>query len=422
MSLHTPIRRHRRRFSEDKKKETHLTRLSGACLRCWRNRKRCIKADKGCCKYCNTLLDPTPNTPFFRSRISSSELFRKGPTDTFRWTHRRWLQTPLNDTKVWRSPQRRLLVTQGMGLQLELIVKQYEPLPQDTATYTWFDQRSRMPGSLTMPRYAVADIGGAQGALNRYVEDHMQVYIEKKIGPAELIPWSTFQMAVKLSQTEGSPLLRNALRLWTASRIIEDPWEMVGQEKLGMEPCTDPGSPYYGKVPVTPVMDFQIDNITIHKILLPLRKEVLQDLQKKVLENKRKDFLEIFLTMYILLHNIELTIAHDRWFAQRYNLEARFSNYDLIDNVVFGANIMLTYFHHATKGYAAFALDWKRNAGEKPKEDHQVRFMDAVSTAAKQQENSLKRLKEAQQYDSPMFWCSQLFYGDWKPVASPCAA
>jgi len=237
-----------------------------------------------------------------------------------------------------------------------------------------------------------------------------------------LIPWSTFQMAVKLSQTEGSPLLRNALRLWTASRIIEDPWEIVGQETLGMAPCTDPGSPYYGKVPVTPVMDFQIDNITVHKILLPLRKEVLQDLQKKVLENKRKDFLEIFLTMYILLHNIELTIGHDRWFAQRYNLETRFSNYDLIDNVVFGANIMLTYFHHATKGYAAFALDWKRSSLEKPREDHQVRFMDAVSTAARQQEHSLRMLKEAAQYDSPMFWCSQLFYGDWKPVAPPCAA
>lgn len=86
-----------------------------------------------------------------------------------------------------------------------------------------------------------------------------------------------------------------------------------------MAPCDDPGSPYHRKVPVTPVMDFQIDLITIHKILLPLRKEVLQDLQKKVLENKRKDFVEIFLTMYILLHNIELTIAHDRWFAQRWN-------------------------------------------------------------------------------------------------------
>lgn len=90
-----------------------------------------------------------------------------------------------------------------MGLQLELTVKQYEPLPEDQDTYTWVDSRTGHSGALTMPRYAVADIGGAQGAINRYVEDHMQDYIQKKIGCEDLIPWSTFQMAVKLSQTEG---------------------------------------------------------------------------------------------------------------------------------------------------------------------------------------------------------------------------
>lgn len=90
-----------------------------------------------------------------------------------------------------------------------------------------------------------------------------------------------------------------------------------------MQPDSDPKSPYYRKVPVTPVMDFQIDNITICRILLPLKKQILQELQKKVLENRPKDFMEIFLTMYILLHNIELTIAHDRWFAQRWNIKVR---------------------------------------------------------------------------------------------------
>lgn len=92
-----------------------------------------------------------------------------------------------------------------------------------------------------------------------------------------------------------------------------------------MDSSNDPSSPYYGKVPVTPVMDFQIDNITIHKILLPLRKQILQDLQRKVLDNRRKDFLEIFLTIYTLLHNIELTIAHDRRFAQRYEIPVCFA-------------------------------------------------------------------------------------------------
>lgn len=127
-------------------------------------------------------------------------------------------------------------------------------------------------------------------------------------------------MQDNVADTSQSSLLRNALRLWTGTRIIEQPWEIVGDEKLGMAESNDAGSPYFGKVPVTPVMDFQIDNITIHKILLPLRKETLQELQKKVLANRRKDFVEIFLTIYILLHNIELTIAHDRWFAQRYDL------------------------------------------------------------------------------------------------------
>jgi hypothetical protein len=84
---------------------------------------------------------------------------------------------------------------------------------------------------------------------------------------------------------------------------------------------------------------------------------------------------------------------------------------------------MLTYFHHATKGYAAFTqVDWKKTALEKQRDDPSYKFMDTVSTAAKQQENSLRILRETAQYDSPMFWCSQLFYGDWKPVSAPCAA
>lgn len=88
-----------------------------------------------------------------------------------------------------------------------------------------------------------------------------------------------------------------------------------------MVPNEEKGSPYYGKIPVTPIMDFQIDNITIHQLLIPLRKKLLQELQRKVLNNKPEDFLEIYLTIFILLHNMELTIKHDRWFATRYSMQ-----------------------------------------------------------------------------------------------------
>lgn len=108
---------------------------------------------------------------------------------------------------------------------------------------------------------------------------------------------------------------------------------------------------------------------------------------------------------------------------------------------------MLTYFHHATKGYAAFAQDWTRSLSANssgsgsgaedqkqppspqqqqqqqppPRDDQQALFMDAVIAAARHQEASLRILKERRQYEAPMFWCSQLFYADWRPVSAPCA-
>jgi SMC interacting uncharacterized protein involved in chromosome segregation len=84
---------------------------------------------------------------------------------------------------------------------------------------------------------------------------------------------------------------------------------------------------------------------------------------------------------------------------------------------------MLTHFHYVTKGYAAFAHDWKKpTTSDEELKEEQRRFMDAISTAAKCQADNLKMLREKRQYKSPMFWCSQLFYAGWKPVASPCAA
>lgn len=81
---------------------------------------------------------------------------------------------------------------------------------------------------------------------------------------------------------------------------------------------------------------------------------------------------------------------------------------------------MLTHFHHVTRGYGRFAQDWKKSIPDKPTETHR-RFMDEISTAAKHQAGSLQILRDTAQYESPMFWCSQLFYDGWKPVVSPCA-
>lgn len=115
-------------------------------------------------------------------------------------------------------------------------------------------------------------------------------------------------------------MIRRALKLWVGSRLIEQPWRVCGNDTFGMDVCVDMGSPYYGRIPVTPIMDFQLDNITIHYLLVPWKSRILKELQKKILGNRKEDWLEVHLTMFILLNNVERQVKHDNWFARRYSL------------------------------------------------------------------------------------------------------
>lgn len=119
-------------------------------------------------------------------------------------------------------------------------------------------------------------------------------------------------------------MIRRALKLWVTSRLIEVPWRICGQDTLNMNVCLDMDSPYYGRIPVTPIMDFQIDNIAIYYFLMPLKAKILKDLQKKILANRKEDWLEIHLTMFILLNNVERQTKHDGWFARRYAMKVRY--------------------------------------------------------------------------------------------------
>lgn len=103
-----------------------------------------------------------------------------------------------------------------------------------------------------------------------------------------------------------------------AARLIEKPWCICGLETLGMLPGSDKESPWYQKIPITPMMDTQLDQIVIKHILQPLRKEVLQMLQTKIERFHNRDWFEIFAVIFILLNTIEKAVAHDHEFATMY--------------------------------------------------------------------------------------------------------
>lgn len=69
------------------------------------------------------------------------------------------------------------------------------------------------------------------------------------------------------------------------------------------------------------------------------------------------------------------------------DLQNRFSNYHLIDAVFQGANILLAHFHHVSKGYAPFSVDWE--SGDTivlaKSSEVEIRYMKEVIQATKHQ-------------------------------------
>jgi hypothetical protein len=97
--------------------------------------------------------------------------------------------------------------------------------------------------------------------------------------------------------------------------MVEKAWRICGKETFGLTLEDTKGTPYCGKIPIPPVMDSQFDQIVIQSILNPLRTQVLKGLEAKVNRSKREDWFEIYLLVFLLLNNIELSTAHDHKFA-----------------------------------------------------------------------------------------------------------
>lgn len=111
----------------------------------------------------------------------------------------------------------------------------------------------------------------------------------------------------------------NSLRLWVVSRMASNPESICDTEKVGPL-VTDSSSPYYGMRPLPPVMNAQLEVIMYSTLLRPLRKSILADLELLLRQKERSNWLTIYLTLFILLHNCSLTTRRDEEFARRSKL------------------------------------------------------------------------------------------------------
>lgn len=115
-------------------------------------------------------------------------------------------------------------------------------------------------------------------------------------------------------------MVGQALNLWAISRMIEKSWSICSRETLGLKTIIDKGNPWKGSIPITPIMDTQLDQLIIKGHLIPLQDKLLNKLSQKINIHAPDMWFETYLTTFVLLVHEEELAAHSNRFARRYGI------------------------------------------------------------------------------------------------------
>jgi len=309
--------------------------------------------------------------------------------------------------RVGKEPSKTIELSQDWTSNtLSIELDRYRPRDTDKQYYSWYDDN--VEKHYDTPAYGITNSRVASSTIERFLLQNFEGYIDSHLRDAFKITQRTFQTALRHKHL---PLVDRALKLWVGCRFIENPWSIVGLEKLGMSRHPNPNCPYHKKIPVPPIVDLQIDCFVINDLLQPELTKISKMLKEMLWKSNSpcRDWFEIYLAYFILLQNVELTMAHDAWFVKRNNLKTKYSNKPLVDTIMQGATTLLTCFHYAHQGYEPFSNLELEKTGSWTEEQKgyikDIRGMlgeiggDHVHDPAKE-----------------LFWTSQLHKPDWRPI------
>jgi hypothetical protein len=69
-------------------------------------------------------------------------------------------------------------------------------------------------------------------------------------------------------------------------------------------------------MPIPPIMDTQLDQIVIQRILTPLRAKILKKFEQLITPAKREAWFEVYLSAFVLLNHIERLARHSAFHAR----------------------------------------------------------------------------------------------------------
>ncbi|KAH8667632.1 hypothetical protein BGZ60DRAFT_409666 [Tricladium varicosporioides] len=411
--------------SKELQHATSITRRIGACSRCRRHRIRCDMAESPY-QPCGRCIRDSVNLSHrlcMRINILDLNLHRKG--STLNNNLELWVQRKLGLQKIKTREENTphiLFLTQdkggGFDNALSVIVSRFEPGPEDKTGYAWEDMTGQHH-TMDMPPYFISDIEAARRSVQEFIYQARSDYIETLLADSNPIARQTFQAALAYTAFSQSNLISDALYCWVATRFIEGPWRIFcGGAMIGLEPTSEPGNPFNGIIPVTPAIDTQLDDIFLRDLLIPLTKRLLKGLTDKIEEQKRENWLEIYLTMFIMMSNMGWVMQDIFAWAKRYGKKPGARGGTLTQGFIHTCKTMLAHFHFACNGSMPLSIPWSELGGSSSIKNgmtyDQIEYLRNIQQEITHQESKLAKWKEMSMYNNEMYWCYQMLCKDWQ--------
>jgi hypothetical protein len=417
------VKKKRSPYEGSKRIDTHLTRQLHACVRCRMQRNRCIpdpNNPQGPCLTCQQRTVRMSRLPCLRYMVTDSTLFRTG-LDYMAFYRAHPMIGPHHGDfhleRQWTDAPLKILCLGQLGsMHVKIELRQFVP-PANTKDV---DLKGRPMYAVP---WAIADPDAVAQAITEYIDRGVWRYMAAYLDDTDPLVWNIFQAAYRASVFPvPNEMLKKTLKLWVACRFIESKWRCWSETGWADSELRtmNPQDPFYQDLDSPPpYIDYQWASIIIHRILNPLRKDVLRILQSTLNTHSPKDWFATFLTSFILLHNYEMQMLFQRQFAKRREAPVRYLDMSLVRATNSGAKTILAHFHYCYKGQQLFtaAFDWTSSKVRRMArlDVEQCEFMSQCRDVVVQRASTFQSINNSDVYHKKWWYTSQLFDPDWIP-------
>jgi hypothetical protein len=264
-----------------------------------------------------------------------------------------------------------------------VVLARYDPIAREVTHRVW--KKDGQTRHIEMPPYCIANMENAQRNMLEYITNFRSAWLKNVLGRSNDTTRSLFDQAQRFAAFNPDSTVSKALDLCAASRIIERDWRICGgPADLGIPLVSDDETnPFFNCMPITPMMDAQLDQIVIHSFLLPTRDALLASLQAKMTSPARSSsFFEIFLTVLVLLSHAEWLLAHSRQNARRVGAKTRYNYIPRAEAYFHACNTFIAYWHNLCQGTCPAETKWMDEGARKwaGLDQEQAQFLEGLKS------------------------------------------